>query len=191
MSNKIKRLPEEQRKYIEKLLRDDQLTLDEMLFDIREKFPSASPEELPSRSGLGRAKQSFELEAKRMRDMQAAAEALVSEFGEDIDDKAGALLSQAITTLTTGIVLDQLKNDGTDPEKPKIGIDDVGALARAARAVIATRGMTLKQRQEIERMAREKLLAEQSENLDKVAVSQGMGAEQIQFWREKVLGIKQ
>jgi hypothetical protein len=169
--SKIRKLPEDQRKYIEKLLRDGQLTLDEMLVDIREKFSSVPVEDLPSRSGLGRAKQTFEVEAKRMRDMQAAADALVSEFGEDVDDKAGALLSQAITTLTTGIVLDQLRNDGTDPENPKIGIDDVGALARASRAVIATRGMTLKQRQEIERLAREKLIAEQKEKLEELGQS--------------------
>ena len=37
---------------------------------------------------------------------------------------------------------------------------------------------------------REELLREQDANLQKAAVSQGMGEEQIQFWREKVLGIK-
>lgn len=169
--SKIKKLPENQRKFIEKLLRDDRFTLDEMLNAIHEKFPSVSHESLPSRSGLGRAKQSFEAEAKRMREIQAAAEVLVAEFGEDVDDKAGALLTQAITTLTTDIVLTELKNDGLDPLKPKIGIDDVGSLARASRAVIATRGMTLKQRQEIERLAREKLIAEQKEKLEELGKS--------------------
>jgi hypothetical protein len=47
----------------------------------------------------------------------------------------------------------------------------VGALARASRAVIATRGMTLKQRQEIERIAREKLIAEQREKLEELGQS--------------------
>lgn len=164
----IRKLPDEQRKFIEKLLRDDRFTLNEMLDEIRAEFPSAT---IPSRSTLGRAKQNFAAEAKRMREIQAAAEVLVAEFGEDVDDKAGALLTQAITTLTTDIVLNELKNDGSDPEKPKIGIDDVGALARASRAVIATRGMTLKQRQEIERLAREKLIAEQKEKLEELGQS--------------------
>lgn len=164
----IKKLPDDQRKFIEKLLREDRLTLNEMLDEIRAEFPFAT---IPSRSTLGRAKQNFAAEAKRMREIQAAAEVLVAEFGEDVDDKAGALLTQAITTLTTDIVLTELKNDGSDPEKPKIGIDDVGALARASRAVIATRGMTLKQRQEIERLAREKLIAEQKEKLEELGES--------------------
>lgn len=166
--SKMKKLPEDQRKFIEKLLREDRLTLNEMLDEIRAEFPAAS---LPSRSALGRAKQNFTAEAKRMREIQAAAEVLVAEFGEDVDDKAGALLTQAITTLTTGIVLDELKNDGTDPLNPKANIDDVGALARASRAVIATRGMSLKQRQEIERLAREKLIKEQREKLEELGNS--------------------
>ena len=45
-------------------------------------------------------------------------------------------------------------------------------------------------RDEVRRQAREELLKEQDENLKKAAASQGMGDEQIQFWREKVLGIK-
>ena len=168
MSNTIKKLPDEQRQFVEKLLREDRLTLNEMLDEIRAEFPSAT---IPSRSTLGRAKKNFAEEAKRMREIQAAAEVLVAEFGEDVDDKAGALLTQAITTLTTDIVLTELKNDGLDPLKPKIGIDDVGSLARASRAVIATRGMTLKQRQEIERIAREKLIAEQKEKLEALGKS--------------------
>lgn len=183
----MRKLTEPQRKFIEKLMREDRLTLNEMLDEIRAEFPADA---IPSRSSLGRAKKNFAEEARRMREIQAAAEVLVAEFGEDVDDKAGALLTQAITTLTTDIVLTELKNDGTDPEKPKIGIDDVGALARASRAVIATRGMTLKQRQEIERIAREKLLQEQAERLEQISTEQGMDAEQVRFWREEFLGVR-
>ena len=164
----IKKLPDDQRKFVEKLLRDDRFTLNEMLDEIRAEFPAAT---IPSRSSLGRAKQSFAKTAQKMREIQAAAEVLVGEFGEDVDDKAGALLTQAISTLTTDAVLNALNNDGSDPECPRVGIDDIGALARASRAVIATRGMTLKQRQEIEKHAREKLIAEQKEKLEALGAS--------------------
>lgn len=187
MSSSIRKLPDDQRKFIERLLREDRLTLNEMLDEIRAEFPAAT---IPSRSALGRAKQSFSKTAQKMREIQAAAEVLVAEFGEDVDDKAGALLTQAITTLTTDAVLDHLNNDGSDPENPKTSIKDVGALARASRAVIATRGMSLKQRAEIEQNAREKLLREQEANLQEVATAQGMSDEQVQFWREKFLGIR-
>lgn len=186
-SSSIKKLPDDQRKFIEKLLREDRLTLNEMLDEIRAEFPVAT---LPSRSALGREKKNFAQTAKKMREIQAAAEVLVSEFGEDVDDKAGALLTQAVTTLTTSTVLDYIDGLDGDPEKEKASIKDVGDLARAARAVIATRGMSLKQRAEIEQHAREKLLREQEENLQQVATAQGMSEEQVQFWREKFLGIR-
>lgn len=187
-SSSIKKLPEDQRKFIEKLLREDRLTLNEMLDAIRAEYPTAT---IPSRSALGREMKNFADTAKQMRKIQAAAEVLVGEFGEDTDDKAGALLTQAITTLTTSAVLDQLNNlDSDDEEKEKLSIKDIGGMARAARAVIATRGMSVKQREEIKRLAREELLKEQDAKLDEIAKSKGLGAEQVQFWRRDFLGIR-
>ena len=84
----IKKLPPEQRHFIEKLLRDDRLTLNEMLDEIRAEFPSAT---IPSRSALGRYHKNFENEAKEFRKIAAASEILVKEFGEDPDDKGGML----------------------------------------------------------------------------------------------------
>ena len=100
------------------------------------------------------------------------------------------LLAQAVQAVVTKRAMDELTNTGDDPEKPKMDIDDVGALARAARAAIMTKSKAMENRDEIRRQAREELLREQDANLQKAAVSQGMGEEQIQFWREKVLGIK-
>ena len=67
----IKRLPEEQRKFIEKLLREDRLTLNEMLDEIRAEFPTAT---IPSRSALGRYHKNFEDEAREFRKIAAASE---------------------------------------------------------------------------------------------------------------------
>lgn len=138
----IRRLPDEQRQYIEKLLREDKHTLDEMLAALKKKFPS---DKGPSRSSLGRYKLSFDEMAGRMREIQVASQVLVSEFGEDIDDKAGALLAQAVTTLAANVALKSHENDD-------ITIKEVGELARASRAVMQTRTMSLKERKEI-RMA--------------------------------------
>ena len=47
------KLSDEQRAFVEKLLREDRLTLNEMLDEIRTEFPAES---IPSRSALGREK---------------------------------------------------------------------------------------------------------------------------------------
>ncbi|AYO54929.1 phage protein Gp27 family protein [Acinetobacter wuhouensis] len=181
------KLSDDQRTFVEKLLREDRLTLNEMLDEIRAEFPVDC---IPSRSALGREKKNFAEEAKHFREIAAASEVLVKEFGEDPDDKGGMLLAQAVQAVVTKRALSELTNAGDDPENPQMDISAVGALARAARAAIMTKEKAMENRAEVRRLAREELLKEQDENLKKEAASQGMSAEQIQFWREKVLGIK-
>ena len=183
----MRKLTDQQRQFIYKMMEEDRFTLNEMMDEIRAEFPADC---IPSRSALGREKKNFAAEAKEFREIAAASEVLVKEFGEDPDDKGGMLLAQAVQAVVTKRALDELTNPGDDPEKPKMDIDDVGALARAARAAIMTKSKAMENRDEIRRQAREELLKEQDENLKKAAISQGMGEEQIQFWREKVLGIK-
>lgn len=183
----LKKLTDEARKYIEELLRSDRYTIDELLELFSEKFP----DEAPARSTIGRVKKKFEEEAKELREVAAAADVLVSEFGLDTDEKGGILLAQAVQAVVTRRALKELKNTGEDPDKPQMDIDDVGALARAARAAIMTKSKAMENREEIVRLARAELLREQEDNLDKEAVSQGMTEEQKMFWKEKILGIVQ
>lgn len=176
----IKRLPTEVRSYLERLLREDRYTLDELIERLQDKFPG---ENTPSRSSLHRYRSNMEEMLGRMREIDAAANVLVKEFGEDAGDKAGALLAQSITTLATNAAFK------AHSEMDDISIEEIGKLARAAKAAMETRTMSFKERQAIERAAREKLLREQNENLQEAAKAQGMDEEQVRFWREKVLGI--
>lgn len=177
----IHKLPTDVRAHIERRLREDQLTLDELLEDIRQHFPDA--DETPSRSALGRYKQSFGEMVGRMREQDQMARLLVSELGENPDERAGALMVQAVTTLTSHATFAAL-------EQPETDIDTVRHLARAAKDVLQARKESLQERQQIERAARERLLQEQEANLEKVATAQGLSEDQVQFWREKFLGIK-
>ena len=176
----IKRLPAEQRRYLEQLIREDRYTLDEILDQVRAKFPR---DQAPSRSALGRYSQQVAELSGRMRDIQAASNALVSELGEDPNDRAGQLLCQAVTTLATHAAL-----NATDDSK-RVSIKEVGELARGARAVMQARTMSLNERKEIERIARERLQAEQDEALNNVVKQGGMTAQTAETIRRQILGI--
>ncbi|ANY15913.1 phage protein Gp27 family protein [Bordetella pseudohinzii] len=176
----IKRLPVPVRQHLERLLREDRLTLDELIADLRAKFPGEEP---PSRSSLHRYKTSFDELTGRMREIEAGAAAMIDELGDGVGDKAGALLAQAVTTLAANAAL-----AAHDADK-EVSIKEVAQLARAAKAAMEARTMSIKERQAVERAAREKLLREQDANLQEAARAQGMDADQVQFWREKVLGI--
>ena len=168
---------------LNELLREGRHTLDELLADVRAKFPQADV----SRSAIHRFSVPFKEMLERMRQQQAMAGILVQELGEDPDDKAGALMVQAITTLTTQASVMQAGAEEVD-------IDAVQKLARAAKDVIATRKVSRQERLAIEADAeergRKKLLAEQEANLTKIAKTQGMGQEQLDFWLKEFLGVR-
>lgn len=179
--SKVVRLPAEQRRFVEKLLRDDSLTLSEIFDQARQAFPDINV----SRSGLGRYKQQVDELAGRMRDIQAAGTALVAELGEDPNDRGGQLLVNAVTTLATHAAL---KATGA-PEDDELSIKEIAQLARGARAVMETRKMSLAERQQIAKEAREALQREQAEQLASVAKSRGLSAKTAETIRKEILGI--
>ena len=175
----IDKLPEEVRKHIEKRLRENRLTLDELVADVREMFPDL--DEAPKRSSLGRYRMGFEEVLSQQRIMSTAASALVAELGEDFDDKSGALLAQAVTTLATKAAFNQLEND-------KAEISDVLDLARAAKAAQESRSLNLRERQTVAKMAREKLLEEQRAKLEAMG-SKGGVTEETKLAIRQALGL--
>ena len=176
--SKITRMAPEARSYVEKLLREDRLTLSEMIADLTAKFPS----DTPSRSALHRYQLAQKEVTERLRAQDTVARAMVSELGQNPDERTGALLTQAVTTAMTHVALRMNESDETT-------LDDVRKLARAAKDTIAARTSSLKERQAIEQAAREKLLREQAEKLDKVVKSGGLSAESAADFRKKILGI--
>lgn len=179
--SKVTRLPAEQRRFVEKLLRDDSLTLSEIIERVRQQFPTADV----SRSGLGRYKQQVDELAGRMRDIQAAGTALVSELGEDPNDRGGQLLVQAVTTLATHAAL---KANGASKDD-ELSIKEIAQLARGARAVLEARKMSLAERQQIAKDAREALQREQAEQLAAVTKAGGLSAKAAATIRREILGI--
>lgn len=174
----ITRKPAQVRALIDKLIREDRLTLDEMRAYVDGKFPG----EAPARATLHRYQAGMKEISERMRAQDVAARAIVSEFGENPDDRAGALMVQAVTTVMTDVAL-------RTNEQAETSIDDARKLARAAKDTIAARTSSLKERQAIEQAAREKLLREQAAQLDKVVKTGGLSQEKAAEFRKKILGI--
>lgn len=175
----VSRLDPDARKYLEQLIRQDRHTLDELLAAMREKFPAADV----SRSGIYRFQVPFREMMDRMRDQQAMAGVLVEELGENPDEKAGTLMVQAITTLTTQAAL-------IEAGAEKVDMEAVRKLARAAKDVIQARKVDRMERISIRQAARDELLAEQQANLEHIAKTKGMGKEQLDFWLKEFLGVR-
>ena len=176
-TSSVKRLDPQARKFLEKLMREDRHTLDELLTAVRTKFPDAQV----SRSSIHRHRAGYEELVKGMREQQAIASLVVSELGENPDDKAGALLVQTITTLTNQVAL-------TAAGEGEVDVETVRKLARAAKDVIAARRVDRQERLAIRQEAREELLAEQRAKLEAMPNKGGVTADTKAAIRE-ALGI--
>lgn len=177
----IQRLPPEQRAHVERLLREDRLTLAEMIAELQQTFPGEPAAEV-SRSALHRYHQGISAMTARMRDIEAAAQAVVGELGEGVGEKAGALLGHAITTLATNAALKAHESDETS-------IEDIRKLARAANDAMNTQRMSVNVRRAVAQEAREALQREQAAKLDNVVKSGGLSEERAKEFRKKILGI--
>ena len=178
----ITRGPEEVQATINKLIRQGRLTLDEIHAYVDATHGAGTS---PSRSALGRYAKSMDAMMGRMRDIDAASRAIVEELGESPDDKAGALLVQSITTAATDVALRMHEAEGDDAPS----VEDVRKLARAGSDIMRARKVSRQERQEIARLARDKLLEEQGKRLDAVSAERGMDETELEFWRKKILGI--
>lgn len=166
------------RSHIERRLRENRLTLDELIDDLRRQFPA---KEKPSRSALHRYRSGFDNMVQRMREQEQMSRMLVEELGENPDDRAGALMVQSLTTLVNQAVF-------TAQENAEIDIDDVRKLARAAKDALQARRSSLEERKAIEKDARDRLLAEQEERLEEARGSDGMSEQLEQRIRGILLG---
>jgi len=177
----ISRLPKEQRAYVERLLREGRLTLDEMIAELQAQFPGEPAAEV-SRSALNRYDQGLAEMTARMREIDRAAQALVGEMGDGIGEKSGALLAQAVTTLATDAALKLQTQDN-------VSVEEVRKLARAAKDAIDTQRVGVNVRRAIREEARQELIREQQANLDKVVKTGGLSAEKAKELRDKILGV--
>lgn len=172
----IDRLPADVRSHIERRLRENRLTLDELIADLQEHFPAADK---PSRSAIGRYKVSFDQMVRRLREQEAMSRLLVEELGENPDERAGALMVQSVTTLVNHATFAAQNEEDVD-------IEDVRKLARAAKDVLQARKASLEERRSIEKEARERLLQEQEQRLEEMRGSDGM-SEQLEGRIRRIL----
>ncbi|SAI74579.1 bacteriophage protein [Bordetella ansorpii] len=184
----IRRLPDEVRAYIEARIAQGACTLDELIADLRERFPAQDAAgELPSRSAVHRYGQQLERRLSAIRASTEAARLIRAQAGDREDARSEALTAMIQSELFESIMALQ---EATDEDvKPD---ERIGLLSAAAKniATLTRSSVTLKKFQvEAEERARRELLAQQEMNLQQVAKARGMDAEQVDFWRREFLGI--
>ncbi|UYZ84296.1 DUF3486 family protein [Entomomonas sp. E2T0] len=178
----LDKLPKPVIEFIQQLLRENRLTISELLDEVNNNFPEL--ENKPSRSALGRFSQNFNKRFEEHNKFKEMANIYVSQLGENTDDKTGMFLAQSLTMLLSRVTMEQLDKDDN-----QIIIKEAGLLAKAALDIQRARELSLKERLAIEEEARKRLLREQQDNLEKTAKAQGLSADYVDLLKREVLGV--
>lgn len=179
----VTRLPPEVKAYIEAMLATGAQTLDELIADLRERFPAeAQAGELPSRSALHRYGSKLDRRLSAIRASTEAAKLIQAQAGDDQDARSEALTALVQTELFEAILNLQ---EADDPEADPA--DRVGMLSAAAKniATLTRSSIGLKTFQAQAR-ARAKAAAE---TVDKIARSGGLSGDAAEQIRREILGI--
>lgn len=185
--SKLSRLPLEVKAYIEGKLADGRCTLDELIADLRNRFPTHDEAgELPSRAAVHRYGQKLERRLSAIRASTEAAKIIRAQAGDNEDARSEALTALIQTELFEAIMNLQ-ESDDPDMEPG----ERVGMLSTAAKniATLTRSSVNLKQFQaKVEKDTRERLLAEQRAALDAMGSNGGVTEDTKRAIRE-ALGI--
>lgn len=179
----IRRLPDDVRSYIEGQLAEGRATLDELIADLRNRFPAVDQAgELPSRAAVHRYGQKLESRLLAIRASTEAAKMIRAQAGDSEDARSEALTALVQTQLFEAILsLQEADDPDADPA------DRIGMLSTAAKNIATlTRSSVGLKKFQAEVMARAETAAA---NVAKIATKGGLSAESVDALRREILGI--
>lgn len=177
MANKssITKLPKQVRESVDRAIRDQRATIDEIVSLIDEMGAEVS------RSAVGRYVKSANEKMEQYRRAQEVAKTWIGKLEEDPKGDVGRLLSEMLRTVAWQTI------SNMDGSEEKVAMD-IMLLARAIKDMAGADKVTMESSLRIRQEARKKALEEAAQRAEDTAVAQGMGPEQARFWREQVLG---
>ncbi len=189
----IDRLSPDVKAHIERRLAEGQMTLDELIGELRSRWPEQAAEgELPSRSAVGRYGQKLQQRLAAIKASTEAAKIIQANAGDDHDARSEAVIALVQTELFESIVNLQEAGDKDIEPAERIGLLSAAAknIATLARASVNQKKFRLDQEEQarIQREARAAQLAEQEERLQEMRGADGMSEQMESRIRRILLG---
>lgn len=186
----VSRLPAEIKTYIEAMLATGAQTLDEMIADLRARFPAeAQAGALPSRTALHRYGAKLDRRLSAIRASTEAAKLIQAQAGDDEDARSEALTALVQTELFEAILAlqeaDEPPPEGVSPEEAAAARVDLLSKAAKNIATLTRSSVGLKKfQQEVKAK-----VAAAAATVDKLAKKGGLTAEVGEQIRREILGI--
>lgn len=167
----IDKLPPKARRIVEKRAADPAATLDGVRDELAQALP---PEQVPSRSALGRWFQRSSEVVKRVKESREVARVLVSEIGERTDGDQGRALVEILQSLVHQMTY-KLATD--EDREAKIG--ELKALAQTIKLANESGAIAQRTAEKVEARVRERLIREQREKLKDLGKSGAVSPEAL------------
>ncbi len=177
---KVERAPYRAR--AEELLRSEKYTLREIVAIIEQEYP----DEKVTVGSIHTFDKRIHDFTERMRELETSARVIAEKYGPNAGDDATTVLANAMVVLATDTVLKL--NEKSLADEP-VDLAAVRAASQIAKNAQESKRVSLNVRKQIEAEAREALVREQAERLDKVVRTGGLSAESAADFRKKILGI--
>lgn len=173
----IERLPKPVRDTVAKLIRDNRLTLDEIVDKLRGEFGEA-----PSRSAVHRYKQTIDEALAKQREMDGIAELWVREVKDQPQGKMGRMVLELLRTVAMQSAMNAQAKDHIDPK-------ELAHIARAFNLIESAGKREAENRALLRDEIRQELLKEQGEKLAGMAAEGRFSAEVLARIRQEVYGL--
>jgi flavin-binding protein dodecin len=178
MGNKssITQLPEPIREAVDRAIRENRATIDDITGMINEMGGDVS------RSAVGRYVKNANDQMEKYKQAQAVATTWIGKIEENPEGDVGRLLSEMLRTVAFQTI--STMGDSEDGSAPM----DIMLLAKAMKDLAGADKLTVDKAYRIRQEARKQATEEAAQRAEETALAQGMSEEQARFWREKVLG---
>lgn len=173
----IERLPKPIRDRVAALLRDNRMTLDEIVDELRTQFGAA-----PSRSALGRYKQTFEDAVAKQREMESISDLWIQQVKDAPQGKMGRMVLELLRTVAMQSALNAQSKDHIDPK-------ELAHIARAFNLIESAGKREAENRALLREEIRQELLKEQGDKLDGMAAAGKFSPEVLARIRQEIYGL--
>ena len=179
-------LPDHIRAELQALIQMPSITIIEATERINAILEAEGYQDRLSKSSVGRAAQRWKRIGDRIRQTREVGEMFISKVGAAPQGQTGLAINEILRTMACELSEKLLDADLEDPETMSATIDQVKSLALAVQRLEQSATINVKR----DAMIRKSAIEDVSKEIEKVAVQQGMNAEQAAFWRNQVLGVQ-
>ncbi|EGJ49037.1 DUF3486 family protein [Desulfocurvibacter africanus] len=181
----IETLPQDILERLQELLRDPRVTQLDVTARINELLAAEGFPGRVSKSAVNRYAQRMEEVGAKLRQAREVAQMWIGKLGAAPQGQVGQLVNELLRTLAFDLSMtlqEGVLNADHAPEIAKMLKDMAIAMEKLEKAA----SENLKREEDIRRQERERV----AQIVEETGKAQGLGEEQVSFWKEKFLGVR-